>query len=121
MDQTEILDSVYKIIDEIKKSDEFILLLSLKKEINETLSDILTRFNTLKEKYNEALKYSVYHPDLESIQKELSKCKEELYSYDIVKKYIKLEREIQKKLDEISNKLKSNISNKYELTKIIGV
>lgn len=119
MSQSEILDYVYKLADAIKNSEEYKLLIELKDDINTNLKDVLVKFDNAKEKYNEALKYGKYHPDLEKYQRELSKIKEELFTNELVSKYKKLEGLIQDKLDKIFNELKINISNKFELTKLI--
>ncbi len=121
MSQSEVLDCVYKLCDAIKNSEEYKLLIELKNEINENLFELLDRFDIAKEKYSEALKYGKYHPDLEKYQKELSQIKEELFTNELVSKYKKLEKLIQNKLDSLCNDIKKNMSNKFELTKMIDM
>lgn len=121
MSQSEILDYVYKLCDAIKDSEEFKLMLELKEEINTKLASSIARFDDAKAKYEEALKYGKYHPNLEEYQRELSKIKEELFTNELVSKYKKLEKMIQGKLDKIFNEIKLNMSNKFELTKLLDV
>lgn len=121
MSQSEILDYVYKITEVIKNSEEYRLLIELKDNINTNLHDLLDRFDSAKEKYNEALKYGSYHPDLALYQRELSSIKEELFNNELVSKYKKLEKLIQNKLDLLLNEIKMNMSNKFELTKYLEV
>ncbi|MGM9972026.1 MAG: YlbF family regulator [Anaeroplasmataceae bacterium] len=121
MSQSEVLDYVYKLCDAIKNSEEFKLMIELKNEINDKLGDLLERFDKAKEKYNKALEYGSYHPNLEEYQIELSKIKEELFTNELVSKYKRLEKLIQEKLDKLFNEIKLNMSNKFELTKLLDM
>lgn len=119
MQQTDILNDTYNLIDTIKNSDEFKELLRLKKEIEIKYKEIIDNYSLAKDNYSEALKYGHYHPDLNDYQIKLSKIKKELYSKDEVIRYIELEHTIQKELDKITNEIKQSMSSHFNLKKII--
>lgn len=119
MEQTKILDDTYNLVRDIKNSEEFMELVKLKEEIDIKYKDTLSEYDLAKERYNEALKYGEYHPDLKKYQKELSDIKKELYSKKEVIRYIELEKNIQKMLDTITNEIKKNMSSHFNLKKII--
>lgn len=121
MENSNVINKVYDLIDSIKKSEEFTLLKEMKSEINISLSDLIERFNIAKDKYTEATKYGDHHPDLEKYKKELSKLKEELFTNELVEKYKRLEKLLQEKLDTIINDVKKSMSNKFEQTKKIDI
>lgn len=114
MDYTNILDKTDAYIKSIVNSKEFEMLLDLKNKIESDLKDLVDNFKVCEEKYNEALKYGKYHPDLKKYQQMLSDAKANLYSNEVVKKYFALQNDIQKEIDDFINDLTSSISNKFK-------
>ena len=99
MDTTKIMDDVYRLIDEIKKSPEY---LNVKDAYDRLISDdvaskLIKEFNDLKIKFDKG----------EDVNKELSLKKKELYSnslyieYDkALLKYNKLAKDIEDKINK---------------------
>ncbi len=112
----DILEKTYVLSDKIKQLDLYKEVCALNNQIEEELKDELKAFVDAKEKYYEALKYGSYHPSLDEYTKELSRTKAILYSKEIVKEYNIKYNELQKVLNDILDKIKTNMSNKFELT-----
>ncbi len=112
----DILEKTYVLSDKIKQLDLYKEVCALNNQIEEELKDELKDFVDAKEKYYEALKYGSYHPSLDEYAKELSRTKAILYSKEIVKEYNIKYNELQKVLNDILDKIKTNMSNKFELT-----
>jgi len=118
-----IINNVYSLVDEIKSKKEYQRLLQLKNimDINPDIIKLITDFNTAKEKYSEVAKYGKHHPDLKAVRVTLAKCKEALFTNEIVSEYKELEKEIQKVLDEISRKIAGAVSVKIKHPNEIGL
>lgn len=114
---SDVYDLADKYADSIIHSVDFQNLLSLNKEIKLQLKNKIIAFKTAESKYLDAKQYGNYHPNFAEYQERFSKTKKALYEEPLVKKYKKLEFEIQKKLDNDINDLKKCISNKFKLTK----
>lgn len=114
-----LYNAIDEFIEEFTQRADFTRLIELKKEIDIKLKQEVLEFKKAKDKYEEALKFGSYYPGLDKIRGELSKSKENLYSNELVKEYIKLERQIQKELDCFTNEIAKTISNKIDLKKII--
>ena len=119
----EVVDKTYELIDEIKSSNEFKRLLELDKMIksNQELVTLIDSFNKIKSKYDEVSKYGKYHPDLKSVQIELSLKKEEVYTNEIIKEYKQLEKDLQTRLDFISKEIASSVSSKIKHPNEMGL
>jgi cell fate (sporulation/competence/biofilm development) regulator YlbF (YheA/YmcA/DUF963 family) len=119
----EIIDLTYDLIAEIKGSLEFKRILELKKMISLSteIEDLISEFKTLKTKYEEVIKYGKYHPDLKKVQNDFSIAKSQLYNNEIVKEYKNLEKEIQKKLDYVSESIAKSVSHKIKHPNEIGL
>ncbi len=119
----EIIDLTYDLVTEIKGSLEFKRILELKKVISQSseIDDLIKKFKTLKNKYEEVIKYGKYHPDLKSVQNDFSIAKSQLYSNEIIREYKKLENKIQKKLDYVSENIAKSVSHKIKHPNELGL
>lgn len=111
-----IIEKTYSLAEEIKNLDIYKEVKELNSLIEKELKNELEAFVIAKEKYYEALKYGEYHPSLEKYSKDLVEKKTILYSKEIVRKYNKKYNELQKIVNEILDKIKINMSNKFETT-----
>lgn len=118
-----VIQRVYDLVDEIKSKKEYIRLKELKKKLdtNELIKNLILDFNKAKEKYSEVSKYGKHHPDLEKVRNTLAQSKSALFTNEIVSEYKKLEKEIQKLLDEISRKIAQSVSLKIKHPNEIGL
>lgn len=112
----DIIEKTYSLAEEIKNLDIYKEVKELNSLIEKELKNELEDFVIAKEKYYEALKYGEYHPSLEKYSKDLVEKKTILYSKEIVKKYNKKYNELQKIVNDILDKIKINMSNKFETT-----
>ena len=96
---------------EIIDSNDFVELLRLKEEISKSIPELLENFKKAKEKYEEVIEYSTYHPDYKKVKMELVKAKEALYTNPLVIEYKRYEKIIQEKMNEASKEILNAISN----------
>lgn len=116
--QEDVLNNTYKLIDCIKSDPRYKRAKELSVLIDEKYKAEADAMHAAEEKYNEALKYGSYHPDLKKLELSYSEAKKALYSKDEVLEYLKLYKELQSELDIMFNKIKEGISDKLTLTKI---
>ena len=117
------MNKLYDLAEEyansIIESDDFKRFLELKEEIKKTLGGKIIAFKTKEAKYVEAKSYGNYHPDLKKYQEEFQKAKANLYNEPLMIEYKELELKIQGIINNDLNDLKSTISNKFNLDKLI--
>ena len=118
-----VLNAVYDLVDEIKDKKEYTRLLELKRIMDKdsTIIKLITDFNEAKIKYEEVSKYGKYHPDLKEVRNLLVNSKEALFTNKVVSEYKRLEKEIQKILDEVSRKIALSVSPKIKHPNEIGL
>lgn len=121
MDYVKILDKTDAYIKSIVNSKEFGLMLEMKKKIEEQLNEAILSFKGAQEKYKEALQYGKYHPDLKEYQQKYSVEKAKLYSNEMVKRYLEIQNNIQRNIDDFITDLTSSISNKFKRMQSIGL
>lgn len=114
-----LYDLAEKYADSIIESEDFKRYTALKEEIKRTLSGKIIAFKTKEAKYVEAKSYGNYHPDLKKYQEEFQKAKANLYNEPLMIEYKELELKIQAIINNDLNELKSTISNKFNLEKVI--
>ena len=121
--ETRVLDKTYDLVEEIKQTKDYNRLLQLDKilKTDPTLIVLIESFNRIKEKYDDVSKYGKYHPDLKSVQLELAKQKEEVYTNPIIKEYKQLEKDLQNRLDQISKEIANCVSSKIKHPNEIGL
>ena len=106
----ELCDKSVAFANEITASDEFKELMRVKEQINDEIPQLVNDFKVAKDKYDEVMKYSSYHPDLKKVRGELVRAKEALYTNPLVIRYKELEKEIQNKLNEVAQEIAKTIS-----------
>lgn len=118
-----VLNKVYDLVDEIKSRKEYIRLLELKKimENDPLIVSLITDFNKCKVKFEEVSKYGKHHPDLKKVQLELASIKTKVFTNEIIGEYKKLEKEIQKILDDVSRKIAQSVSPKIKYPNEMGL
>lgn len=121
MDYVNILNKTDAYIKSVIDSSDFQELMALKKQIDIELKDLITKFNTAKDKYYDALKYGKYHPSLNDYKQNLLVLKKELYSNNLVKKYFNLHNKVQAEINDFLNELKMAISNKFKRNESINI
>ena len=120
MEYMDIMFKAYDVADEIKKTPTYLSLIALKKRIECEKSTLLKEFKEAKEKYDEALKYGNYHPDLKKYQANLMAIKTKLFNDDLVFEYKNLERQLQQQLNNITNQIKKVVSEEIALVNELG-
>jgi cell fate (sporulation/competence/biofilm development) regulator YlbF (YheA/YmcA/DUF963 family) len=118
-----VLNKVYDLVDEIKSKREYIRLLELKKilENDPGIIDLLERFNICKTKFEDVSKYGKHHPDLKKVQLELASLKTDVFTNEVIAEYKKLEKQIQKMLDDVSRKIAKSVSPKIKFPNEMGL
>lgn len=118
-----VLNKVYDLVDEIKSKEEYIRLLELKKimENDSFIVDLINKFNKCKVKFEEVSKYGKHHPDLKKVKLELSNIKFEVFTNEIISEYKKLEKQIQKILDDVSRQIAQSVSLKIKYPNEMGL
>lgn len=109
MDINDLIDDY---VNEIKNSEEFKELIGLRDIIDSKYKDLIIKFKTCESLYLEAKERNYLD---NSIIKNFSEAKRNLYSKDEVKKYFELESKLNLKLNNDFNEIKENISNKFSL------
>ena len=118
-----VLNLVYDLVDEIKSKDEYIRLLELKQILDNDpiISNLIIEFNKTKIKFEEVSKYGKHHPDLKQVQIELALIKTKVFTNEVISEYKKLEKEIQKILDDVSRQIAQSVSPKIKYPNEIGL
>jgi len=118
-----VINAVYELVDEIKDLKEYKRLLELRKltDTDPLVIKLINEFNNIKIKYDEVSKYGKHHPDLKEVQLALAKTKEQLFTNKVISEYKKLEKEVQKVLDEVSRKIAGSVSPKIKHPNEIGL
>ncbi|QHT46538.1 YlbF family regulator [Bacillus sp. SB49] len=78
---------------------------------------LIKRFADMKEHYEDVQRFGRYHPDYNSIMKEVRLVKREMDMHESVAQFKKAEREIQKLLDEISESVAFSVSEQIKVPK----
>lgn len=114
-----LYDDLDNLIDELTNKPEFKRIKELKNIIEKKYFILISNFNVVKDKYEQALPMKKYVSDFDQICNELSNVKNELYSKPEVVELHMLEAKLEKKLALISNEIAGAMSNKFKQSKII--
>jgi len=117
------LNATYDLIEEIKAQDNYKRLVALNEQIatSEEIQRLVAAFRTTSERYEESKKYGTYHPDLKRDQLAFSEAKQNLYTHPVVMEYKRLEKDLQRQLDEISTTIATSISPKIKHPNELGM
>lgn len=118
-----VLNLVYELVDEIKSKEEYTRLLELKKVMDSDpyIIKLLDDFKNSKKKFEEVSKYGKFHPDLKKVQLELSEIKTQVYTNKTIMEYKRLEKELQKILDNTSREIAESVSPTIKHPNDIGL
>lgn len=114
MDKYDIFKTAQNYAVELTKSEQFVEILDLKKQIDNNFKELLLEFKQVQEKYESIKEYGLYHPDLKRVQKQFQEVKQKLYSEPMVQQYFKLERKMQENLNDIAARLAESISSRFK-------
>ncbi|RWZ60719.1 YlbF family regulator [Halobacillus fulvus] len=78
---------------------------------------LIKKFTDMKEHYEDVQRFGRYHPDYNSIMKEVRAVKREMDMHEKVAQFKRAEREIQKLLDEISEMVAFSVSEQIKVPK----
>jgi len=122
MDQR-LLDLTYRACDAFKSQVQYQRLIELKKIMKsvQEIEDLVSSFQKAKSKYEEAKTYGQYHPDLSRYQKAFQLAKIEMMSNEVIKEYMKIEKDLQKQLDQFSIDLAQSVSTNIKHPKEINM
>ncbi|MFD1018054.1 YlbF family regulator [Thalassobacillus hwangdonensis] len=84
-------------------------------ENDEEAQALIMKFTKIKEHYEDVQRFGRYHPDYNSIMKEVRSVKREMDMNEKVAVFKKKERELQKLLDEVSNQLAKSVSEQIKV------
>lgn len=78
---------------------------------------LIKQFTDMKEHYDDVQRFGRYHPDYSTIMKKVRSVKREMDMHEKVALFKKAERELQKLLDEISEKVAFSVSEQIKVPK----
>ncbi|ENH98349.1 hypothetical protein J416_01379 [Gracilibacillus halophilus YIM-C55.5] len=78
---------------------------------------LITRFNELKDSYEEVERFGRYHPDYNKIMKDIRVAKREMDMHHTVAEYKVAERNLQQLLDEVSEVVATSVSDNVKVPK----
>lgn len=107
---TEIILKTYDLVDEIKSSSVFTSLINLNKEIESKYQELLTEYHKKFKVFEEAYQIGPYYPNYQNVLKEYQAVKTELYLKEEVKRYFKLEEQLNECLEDLMAEIANYIS-----------
>ncbi|MCF7927185.1 MAG: YlbF family regulator [Candidatus Izimaplasma sp.] len=118
----DILNQVYRLVDELKNKEHYIKLKQLEKELETPeIKTLIDEYVKVKKRYQEVTKYGKHHPDLTKTKLAFSQIKEQLFTQDVIKQYKENEKKIQRDLNTVSEKLAKAISHKIKYPNELGL
>lgn len=124
MNRINVQIKALELVDLIKDSQDYRKLQQLGTIIddNENIKNLIKDFKLAEDKFQEVKRFGKYHPDYHQVTKNFSEVKEKLYENELVKQYKQCERNIEKILSSIGNRVSESVSsnikakNKLNLT-----
>ncbi|API93779.1 MULTISPECIES: YlbF family regulator [Virgibacillus] len=119
MDYVAILDRSEELGKMILDSDVMEAYRHSQKELHEDkeAQKLVQAFSSIKEHYEDVQRFGRYHPDYNTIMKEVRKVKREMDMNDKVASFKIAERNLQQLLDEISQYLAYSVSEQIKVPK----
>ncbi|MBB5172199.1 cell fate (sporulation/competence/biofilm development) regulator YlbF (YheA/YmcA/DUF963 family) [Texcoconibacillus texcoconensis] len=110
--QIDVVEQANNIADMVTSSDVFDEYKQAKANLRDDkqVMEKIAQFQTLKEKYEEVQRFGKYHPDFDSISKEVREKKRELDTYPLVAEFKRAEKELDELLTDISQKIAYAVS-----------
>lgn len=119
---TEIIMKAYDVAEEIIETSSLKEIVRLNKSIDQLYPKEIELFERAKLKYQDVMNTGgTYHPDYKDVSKELSETKSNLYKQMEVDKYITLEREFEKELNDYIFEMTSIISDNIPSPNAFGI
>ncbi len=119
---TDIILQAYNVLDEIVKDPDVIALKKLNKEIDEKFSNEIKAFSEAKNVYDDVMSTGGhYHPDFKKVTLKLSEAKSTLYQKPEVSDYLKLEKKVETKLNDLLREMTNRISSHIPTPNAIGI
>lgn len=78
---------------------------------DETATQLIRSFNSMKDRYEEVERFGRYHPDYSTIMREVRSVKREMDMHPAVAEFKLRERELQRFLDDISEVVARSVSD----------
>lgn len=117
---TEILMLAYDYVDEIKASNEYQRLLWLNDNLTKLYQEEIKAFKTIEKAYNEVMEIGIHHPDFKKVSSSFVEVKKNLYEKSEVKEYLALDRKIEVKMNQLLEKISTNISTNIPIKNEFG-
>jgi cell fate (sporulation/competence/biofilm development) regulator YlbF (YheA/YmcA/DUF963 family) len=86
-------------------------------ETDETAQQLISRFNKIKELYDDVERFGRYHPDYSKIMKEIREAKRDMDMHESIANYKQVETQFQQFLDEISEIIAFSVSKNIKVPK----
>src|SRR5690554_2011454 len=119
---TKIISLTYDLLEELKEEENFKLLKQLNQEIEFKYISLINDYQLAKNNYDNIMdEGGIYHPDFKEIAQKYSLIKTELFSKEEVRTILKLEKEIELKMNSIITKISNTISDKFNTPNEIGL
>ncbi|CDQ40228.1 MULTISPECIES: YlbF/YmcA family competence regulator [Virgibacillus] len=119
MEYVDILDRSEELGRMVLDSDVMEAYNQSQKELNQDpkAQELIQAFSDIKTHYEDVQRFGRYHPDYNSIMKEVRKAKREMDMNDKVASFKIAERNLQQLLDEISNYVAHSVSEQIKAPK----
>ncbi len=117
---TNILMLSYDYVDEIRSSKEYQRLVLLNNEIEVLYPNEIKDFKAKELLYNDVMAIGTYHPDFKITTKQFAEIKQRLYEKPEVKEYFELDKQIGFKINDVLNKVTSNVSKNIPVQNEFG-
>lgn len=98
---TKILELTYELKDKILESEEYKLVKEKERLMEENCVQLLIKYNSLMDEYNNSIRFEKYGSDIEFSRKKLAECKLELDTNEYVKEYKQAYKNMNKMLSDI--------------------
>lgn len=119
---TDIILQAYNVVDEIVKDPDVITLKTLNKAIDAKFPNEIAAFTKAKKAYSDVMSTGGnYHPDFKKVTLELSETKSELYQKPEVSEYLKLEKKVETKLNDLLKEMTQCISSHIPTPNALGI
>jgi cell fate (sporulation/competence/biofilm development) regulator YlbF (YheA/YmcA/DUF963 family) len=113
LDMSEILQDAYRLADLIVESEEVRSYLRLKKQMEEDpdAQRLIREFQKMKELYEEAQRFGIFHPNYHEAKEKADAFRRELRSHPVIGAYLEAEEELDRLLHEVSLILARSVSD----------
>lgn len=127
--EVDILFATLEIVDLLEKSESIGQLIlnsdtmdayiKAKEDLaqDKTAQQLISEFNKVKDQYEEVQRFGRYHPDYNTIMKDIRSTKREMDMNEKVANYKIAERQLQDLLDEVSQVVAFSVSDKIKVPK----